>query len=262
MISIIQNKINKPKFKKNLLNTIVILLWVVAWQLLSMAIGAELLLASPINTIKTLFNLLGQTAFWCCILNSFIKITLGFFVGVSAGYILAFISYRCKAIGILFSPLISVVKTIPVASFIILALVWVNAANLSTLISFLMVFPVVYINIFQSLNDIDKKTLQMVKIFKITPVKRFTQIYIPSTLNSFIASCKISLGLAWKSGVAAEVIGISANTLGEQLYQAKIFLSTAEVLAVTLVIVIISALFEKIFILLLNLIKRKIYKGL
>jgi len=63
--------------------------------------------------------------------------------------------------------------------------------------------------------------------------------------------------LAWKAGVAAELIGYPAGSMGEQLYYSKFFLETDTLFAWTVVIIILSVSFEKLFLLLLKL----IFKG-
>ena len=51
--------------------------------------------------------------------------------------------------------------------------------------------------------------------------------------------------MSWKAGVAAEVIGVVGGSIGEKLYEAKIYLQTGDLLAWTVVIVALSALFER-----------------
>jgi NitT/TauT family transport system permease protein len=149
-----------------------------------------------------------------------------------------------------------IIKATPVASFIILALIWINSRNLSVLISFLMVVPVVYMNVLQGLHETDRKLLEMAKIFHITRRKMITSVYIPSVMPYLITSVTVGLGFCWKSGIAAEVIGRPSGSIGERLYEAKLYIMTKELFAWTFVIIIISVLFEKIVMLLLQLLKK------
>ena len=141
-----------------------------------------------------------------------------------------------------------VVKAVPVASFIILVLIWVPSRNLSVVISFLMVFPILYTNVLDGILSTD--TLSFSRwhdVFATSPRSRIRYIYVSQVLPFFRTGCSIGLGLCWKAGVAAEVIGIPDGSIGEKLYNAKVYLNTPDLFAWTVVIVLISLLFEKLF---------------
>jgi NitT/TauT family transport system permease protein len=106
--------------------------------------------------------------------------------------------------------------------------------------------------------ETDKKLLEMAKIFRMGFGKKMKAIYIPGTYPYFTAACKLSIGLCWKSGIAAEVIGLPVGSIGEQLYQSKIFLDTGELFSWTIVIIIISYTFEKLFFRILSLVEKKL----
>ena len=149
---------------------------------------------------------------------------------------------------VLLRPLMLTIKSIPVASFIILALMWLRSAgNLAVFISFLMVLPVVYTNTLAGIRETDARLLEMAAVFRVPPAKRVRYLYVPAALPYFRSACTVGLGLCWKSGVAAEVIGITSGSIGEALYNAKILFSTAELLAWTVVIVLLSLAFERLF---------------
>lgn len=155
-------------------------------------------------------------------------------------------------------PITSVIKATPVASFIILAIIWFGSRNLSMFISFLMVFPVIYLNILEGAENTDKGLLEMARVYRLGAFKTLVYIYFPQLFPYISSACSVALGLCWKSGVAAEVIGIPTGSLGERLYRAKLYFETGDLLAWTAVIILVSVLFEKLFMTALNLIKRKV----
>ena len=157
----------------------------------------------------------------------------------------------------LFEPLIKVIKSTPVASFIIIALIWVGSANLSVLISFLMVVPVIYTNTLRGLCEIDTKLLEMSHVFRVSWLKRARYIYIPE-VPYFISAVSVGLGFCWKSGVAARSNWLTKEFIGEALYEAKIYLMTKELFAWTIVIILISVLFERIIMALLKWIQKQL----
>lgn len=224
-----------------------VIFWLLIWQIVSMGIDNSIILVSPVQGIERLLQLAFELKFWESILYSFIRITGGFMLALFAGIFWAALSFRYKRIDQLMEPLIMVIKTIPVASFIILSLVWFSSKNLAVFISFLMVFPIIYTNIFKGICETDSKLIEMADVFLISSTKRIRYIYIPEIMPYFRAGCTVGLGLCWKSGIAAEVIGMPSGSIGEQLQQAKVYLETADLFAWTLVIVIISLIFEKIF---------------
>ncbi|MBC8587821.1 ABC transporter permease subunit [Tissierellaceae bacterium BX21] len=228
------------------------LFWIILWYLISNIMNNKLLLPSPIDVFISLVNLLNTKDIYISIANTFIRIITGFFLGSILGIILSIFSYKFIFFKSLMEPLILMIKATPIASIIILALVWISSKNLSVFIAFLMVLPTMYTTILKGLDSTDEKMLEMAKVFKIKGCKLIRYIYMPSIKPYLIAAASLALGLSWKAGVAAEVIGLPSGTIGESLYTAKIYLNTPELFAWTFLIVAISFIFEKLFIFLLN----------
>ena len=168
-------------------------------------------------------------------------------MAVIFGGILAALSIKFYVMEELIRPLVFTIKSIPVASFVILVLIWVPSKNLSVVISFLMVFPIIYTNLLEGVRQTDKKLLEMAEVFSLSRFVRLRYVYLPQILPYFRTGCCVGLGLCWKAGVAAEVIGIPDHSIGEQLYQAKVYFNTPDLFAWTVVIVLLSVLFERFF---------------
>ena len=244
-ISTTMHKILQRKWVQN---TLAILFWLCVWQVASVSVSSSLILVSPLAVAKTLAGLLPTAAFWSTVSQSSVRILTGFFLGLFVGLVLACLSAACTVVHALLRPLLLTVKSIPVASFTVLALFWLNnAANLSLLISFLMVLPVVYANTLEALLSVDKSLPEMAKVFRLGTWRTARYIYAPAAAPGVRAACRVGLGLCWKSGVAAEVIGITTGSLGEMLYRAKLLLSAADLFAWTFVIILLSFGFEKLF---------------
>lgn len=227
--------------------------WLLLWQVAVIRADNNILTASPAETVRTLWKLLQTAVFWKTVASSFIKIASGFFLAVAAGVLCAVAASVSGLVRVLLNPLLRLVKAVPVASFIILALFWLSTSkNLSVLISFLMVLPVIYANVFQGIASAEKELLEMARVFRIPFGKRLRYIYIPAVLPYFVSACSVGLGFCFKSGIAAEVIGLPQNSIGERLYEAKLNLMTAELFAWTAVIVIVSVVFEKLVMLLVR----------
>lgn len=238
--------------KKIVLTITAICFWLFVWHFLSLKINSSIFLPSPEATYKALIRIGKRAGFWQTIFNTFSKIAKGFLLALIAGTFSAIISSFVKIIDVLVSPFMRLLKTVPVASFIILALLWVKSDKLSVLISFVMVTPVVYINILQSFDNVDNNLLEMADIFDVGLLRRLRFIYVPALVSGFMSACKIGLGFCFKAGIAAEIIGLPFQSIGSELYKSKLYLMTDELFAWTVVIVLMSVFFEGVCIYLLN----------
>ena len=191
-------------------------------------------------------------AFWRAIGWSALRIIGGFLLSCCAASLLAVPASRWRWVQELLSPLVAVVKAVPVASFIILALVWLDSRSLSCFIAFLMVFPPVYLGVLEGIRQTDGKLLEMAKVFRVPLGRQVRAIYLPAVLPHFRTAVSLGLGLCWKAGIAAEVLGLPGGSLGERLYSAKVYFQTPDLFAWTAVIVAVSVAFEKLFLALVD----------
>lgn len=219
--------------------------WILVWQLGALYVDNHIILVGPWDTVLALGRLIPDGDFWRSIVYSFGKISLGFLSAFGAGVVLGGLGYRLAVVRDLLEPVMALLKSIPVASFVILALIWAGSGNLSVLIAFIVVLPMIYVNTLAGLKSTDGKLLEMAKVFRMPLSRRVRYIFVPALLPYLKSGCRIALGMSWKSGVAAEVIGVPDHSVGEKLYMAKIYLNTGDVLAWTLVIILVSALFER-----------------
>ena len=219
--------------------------WLLLWHGASLALQQDLLLVSPVSVILRLAALATDIHFWQSILFSLSRIGLGMLLAVIAGILLAALAARYEGIHALLAPLMVAMKATPVASFIILVLLWLPSRHLAVLVSFFMAMPILYENTFTGILHTDEKLLEMVAVFHVPFSRQLRYLYIPQIFPFFQAGFVVSFGLCWKSGIAAEVIGLPKGSIGERLYQAKIFLDTPDLFAWTLVIIFASLLCEK-----------------
>lgn len=221
-------------------------IWLLLWQLASMAVGLPLLLPSPLAVLLRLGQLCTGADFWLTVASSLLRILLGFLLGVLFGTALAGLCWRFRLIDVLARPLLGVLKSTPVASFIILALVWVKTTWLATVISFIMVLPLIYANVREGIDSADRQLLEMAQVFRLSRRKTFRYCYLPAILPFFLSAVSSALGFAWKSGIAAEVLGRPARAIGSQIYDSKIYLETPDLFAWTLVVILLSVLLERL----------------
>ncbi|MBQ8536545.1 MAG: ABC transporter permease subunit [Clostridia bacterium] len=228
--------------------------WLLVWQAAALWVDEPIFLVSPLAAVTRLIQLMGDAPFWQAVAFTVGRIFAGFFAGCLLSVVLAAVAYRFKWVRQLLSPLTATVKAIPVASFVILALLWVSSKNLSILISGLIGFPLVYANTLAGLDATDPKLIEMARVFRVPFAKQLRSIYLHQVLPFLQSGMAVAMGLCWKSGVAAEVIGIPDGSIGEHLYQAKIYLETADLFAWTLTIVLLSVACEKLLAILMAMV--------
>lgn len=232
---------------KNLRKLLIIAFWLLLWQLLALIIHNPILMVGPFETLRTLGALFRTTMFWQSLAFSFVRIIAGFLIGSAVGIILAWGSYRYPFLEELLAPFILALKAVPVASFVIILLIWAGNRMLSLYISALVVLPLLYLNTLSGLKATDPKLLEMATVFHMPTTRRLRFIYLQALVPYLYSAFQTALGMAWKSGVAAEVIGQPLGSMGNGLYNAKIYLETGELLSWTIAIILISYLFERLF---------------
>lgn len=217
------------------------------WQAAAMIVDMKILLVSPVDVAVRLISLIPEGDFWTTVMFSLLRIVLGFLAAFILGILLAVASGRFSIIETFLWPYVITIKSVPVASFIILSFIWLSGNQLPTFISFLMVFPIIYSNVLQGIKSTDPKLLEMATLYKVPWGKKLLYIYTANVKPYLISACSVALGMSWKSGVAAEVIGVVDGSIGGKLYEAKVHFLMGDLFAWTVVIVVVSVLFEKVF---------------
>ena len=229
-----------------------LLFWLLLWYLASRGVNKELLLPKPSTVALALYQSVRSSVFWLSVLLSILRVLMGFLLGATAGVLLAAATACSRTADALLSPMIRVIRTTPVASFIILAQLWLHTAILPGFIAALMVLPIVWGNLSEGIAKTDLQLLEMGRCYGFSRWKQLRLIYLPSLRPWFRSACTTSLGLAWKSSVAAEVLCQPRQAIGTQLYYSKIYFETEQLFAWTAVVILLSVLLERLLKSLLN----------
>ncbi len=230
----------------------IIAFWILLWQVIALLVHNTVMIAGPWEVLISLLQNIVKGDFRYSVIRSLVRIGAGFFIGLLSGFILAVLSYRFSLLKQFLSPVISVLKSVPVASFIVILLVWFGSDDLAVYVCSLIVFPIIYISVLAGLDSTNRDMIALCDVYHVPFVRRLMFVYRPAVYSSFGATVKTALGMSFRSGVAAEVIGLPRNSLGEQLYLSKIYLDTASLFSWTFVIIVLSVVFEKIILLIIN----------
>ncbi|MBR6726630.1 MAG: ABC transporter permease subunit, partial [Clostridia bacterium] len=221
-----------------------ILFWVGVWWLLAAVFDKPLLLPTPWAVLCTLGELIQTGDFWATVALSLARILCGILLALLAGSLLALLTVKSPFCHHLFSPVLTLCKATPVASVIFLVLLWVGRDQVPLLIALVMALPIVWSNVREGLLQTDRKLLEMAQVFGLSKKDRLLAIRIPSLYPYFLAACRSAIALAWKAGIAAEVLCLPKSSIGLGIYEGKMYLETDRLFAWTLVVVVISALIE------------------
>lgn len=240
---------------------LVVAFWLGVWQVAALAVGQEIVLASPARVVERLVELVPTAAFWTTVAHSLARIVAGFLAAAVVGVLGAAAAAAWRLVDALLTPLVKAIRAAPVVSFVILVLLWVGSGWLALVVAFLMVVPIVYATVLEGIGHRDRALLEMAEVFRVPLRRRLLAIDVPQVLPYFVAACRAGIGLAWKAGIAAEVIGLPTGSIGERLYQAKLFLSSADLFAWTAVIVAASFATELLVIAGLGRAERRLVRG-
>ena len=222
-----------------------ILFWIGVWEAAYYLVHKDLLLASPVQVFRRL-GMVTEAAFWKTVGTTLLRGAEAWLAGILAGGALALLCHASKVADMLAQPMIGMIRATPVASFIILALVWLGASEVPVMAGLFMVLPIAFAHVTEGLRGIDPQTKEMMTVFRYSRWKRFTAVSLPSLLPGLTAACETGVGLCFKATVAAEVIGAPADAIGSMLRNAKVYMETDALIAWTLVVILLSVALEKL----------------
>lgn len=236
----------RDKAKHFLQGIVVTTFWLAVWAFACFVANRSLLLALPYpwDVAVALWRLLGESTFWSVVGMSLLRILTGFALALCTGVVLAMLTTRFALLHALVSPILSVVRAAPVASFIFVAFLWIKAESMPAFIAFLMVLPLVWENVRSGIENTDRDLLEMARVFRMNRWDRWRHIQLPAVRPYLQAAVSTGFGFAWKAGVAAEILCWPDDSIGYHIAAAKNLLETADVFAWTAVVVLLSVLLE------------------
>ena len=226
---------------------LILAFWVSVWWIAAWRVGKPLLFPSPVTVLARLWDLMQTKEFYLITANSLFNVLKGILIAVLGGCILSVITSRLSFLREAILPLMTVIKATPVASFIILALIWIGAVKLPTFITVLIVLPVVWTNLDEGFTRIDPQLTEVTQVYQIPFLRRLRVLILPSIKPYFVSACRTSMGLAWKAGIAAEIIAMPRNSIGTMIGDAKQYIETVDMFAWTLTVIILSLVIELLF---------------
>ncbi|MBR1673298.1 MAG: ABC transporter permease subunit [Fretibacterium sp.] len=229
-----------------------LLIFVALWQLLALCFPGALAVASPLDSLRALWDLGGTAAFWKRILLSSTRIGLGFLLSASAASAAAVLSFHIPAVEVFFAPFITLMKSVPLAVIVILLLILFSSTGIALAVVSLVTFPIFYTALLAGARAADAKLLEMARVFCWSEARKWRWIRLSAARGHLRSALRVAAGMAWKAGVSAEVLGTPQGSIGEALYGAKVYLDTEELFAWAAVILFLGWLMERLSLTLLD----------
>lgn len=226
--------------------------WLAAWMLVAALVAQPLILPGPGAVVMALLRLVCDAGTWAILAGSGARILGGLAFAAVCGGVLAGVSARSRAFARLVAPALSFVKATPVACVVVLLLIWLGSARVSIAAVFLMALPGVYFSLAEGLAQVNKPLEQMFRLHGVRGWRLFCAHTWREVLPFVLSCARAVIGMGWKAGVAAELIGMAMGTVGERIYQAKLLIETTDLLAWTVLVVAASWACERVLVWLLQ----------
>lgn len=248
---------NKILIKKNILFTLSMLLFILLWYILYKVENHEVIIPSIKTTFIEIIKIIASDNFLNIILATTIRTVIGFFISLFIGFILGFIAGLHRNFEYFMKPYILIMTTTPIVAIMLIALIWFRSNNVPILVNFLLCFPIIYEGVLTGVRNTDKSILEYAKVHKISKFTIFTDVYLSSIFSHVRYNIFNTISLSWKTTVSSEIICLPKYGIGSSIYNAKVYINTAEVFAWLIIIVLISSIFDLIINCIKNNISRK-----
>lgn len=241
------HRLKRYRLRRYIFLVISIFAILLIWKVVSLLVGAEIILPSPEKTVIKTITLFGEPEFYSALGSTVLRGLAGFFISACLGVAVGLASGSNSTVRILISPILSVIRTTPVMSVVLIALIWFHSSLVPVFVTLLIAFPIICGNVIEGVRGVDKKLLEMASVFNVRREKVVRELIVPSLFPYLIAGASTALGITWKVVVAAEILSRPAQAIGSSLWEAKIRLETAEVFAWTAAAIVLSGLSEAVF---------------
>ena len=234
----------KSKLRSVLYPLVAAAFWIALWQILAVTLDLSFVFPRFDDTLVAFFGLLITGDFWLTILLSFSRILIGFLIGAVLGCIIAPLTHHFELARAIVSPAMTVIRSTPVASFILVLWCLIGKNSVPTAIGVLMVAPIVWQNLMDGYRTVSLELEELCRVFRISPVKKFRLLVLPTLTEFLLPALVTASALAWKSGIAAEIIVYAKSSIGKEITDAKNFFESELMFAWTIAVVLLSILIE------------------
>ena len=220
---------------------------VAVWAVAAAKVDSEYILPSPIESLSAMFALFGEREFYNALFNTLLRAFEAFAISFILSFVLAVLSDKSEIAVKIISPIIAIIRALPTIAVVLLLLFWTTSYIAPIIVTMLVVLPTVYTEITNALSSVDKKQIEMCKVFNVSEKDVIMKVKAPQILPSVYKTVGSGFSLNLKLMVAAEVISQTAYSIGYMLNTSKIYFEVSTMIALVIVTVAIGLIIEGVF---------------
>ncbi len=224
-----------------------VLLIILLWQFAAFRVDNDILIPYPADVLKQLLEIIQSRAFYESVIHTVFRVAKGFGISMICALIFSVLSDRYPLFRQLFAPAQLLTRTIPNASYIILAIIWLGAEGSVAAVTFMILFPLFYNSFINALDNEPSVLKDVDSLYQHSMRDRLLYRTMPLLTGEILDTGRTAASMGLKVGVMAEILGAVRIGIGRQLSLSRTYLETDRLLAWTVIIIVISLLFDRLF---------------
>jgi len=232
--------------KQNLISFSGILLLIIVWKIVSTAAGSAQIVPSPRSTLLSVWKVFENPEYWNDIGFTIGRGLLGFAVSLFLGLLIGIPAGINRNFFYFINPLLVTIRSTPIVSIILLAIIWLGNEWVPVFIALLTMFPVICLNIIEGISSVDRNLIEMSRIYNIPAQRILSEVYLPSIAPFLTSGISNAMGFGWRAIIIGEVLSQPLKGIGSRMKESQYYLEVSEVIAWTLIAIIVSFIFESI----------------
>ena len=217
---------------------------IILWHIAALIIGAELILPTPEDAVRELVTVIRGDDFFVAVGSTALRGIIGFAISFLLAAVFAIIARLSYAAERFFSPVVAVLRAVPTMSVILLTIIWFNSRVAPVFIGFLIIFPIMYNNFLSAIKGVNPQLVEMSRVYRVSRADMVTKLFLPAIAPAIISSSSAAISLNIKIIIASEVLAQTSKSIGMAMQTARIFVDTAQLMAWTIVAVVLSFALE------------------
>ncbi len=217
------------------------------WFISARLLGSSILLPGPAEVLRVTASLMQETEFLEHVGSTLWRSLVAFCLATVGAGVLGIAAGVFPSLELLLRPWVLIVRSTPVISIILLTLVLLRSSEVPSVVAFLITFPLIYVTAVEGVGSVDPALQEMSDLYRVPLGRKIRHLYLPSVAPFFLSGLHAALGLTFKVVAAAEVLAQPHFGIGSAMQEARILLKTAEVLAWTVILLLLSAFGELFF---------------
>ena len=221
-----------------------IIIFILLWFFISLKINSEIVFPNILTIIKKLIEIILEKSFYKDLFLSLIRVFITFILSFLLAIIFGILSGIFLYIRYMLMPIINFIRTIPTIPLILVAIIWFDNNTVPIFVSMLVIFPIMYDAVVNGIINVDKNLIDMSLSYNVSLKTQIISLYIPSIKPYILTAISQSMGITWKSILAAEILALPSLGIGSKLYESHLYLDTVSLFAYCLIAVIFNGIFE------------------